>query len=190
MSVQIHSAILDSPSTHFHQPLPRIPQRSVLDMYPGPASPRRQSINHPSCPISPVVNMRPSNHSEKLLRDTLCHTEEHDHAHKCTTSPLFFLSSRLPTPKQDEEDCECECDDIQALMFKSLLSGVSTETHVTLPSSPKLVRNKSMDQKSIHSNRSASGSWRPTLQRLPKSMSSQNYGQEQSETPYNAVLRS
>jgi hypothetical protein len=134
--------------------------------------------------------MRPSSRSEKLLRDTLRRAEEHDRAHERTTSPLFFLSSGLPTPKQDEEDCECECDDIQALMFKSPLSGVSAETHVALPSSPKLVRNKSMDQKSIRSNRSASGSRRLTLQHSPKSVSSQNYGQEQSETPHDAVLRS
>ena len=95
MSVQVHSAIIHSPSA-MYQPSPS---------YPDSSNNLRRSLHPLSRPSSPMTIFRPPSRSEKMLRETLRRAEEHD---RVKASPFF-----LPTPlKEDDDDSDCDCEDL------------------------------------------------------------------------------
>lgn len=182
MSVQVHPAIIDSPSNHYHQPSPRQPQQNLFDMYPSPSNPRRNSLT--SRPVSPLVN-RPSSRSEKLLRDTLRRADEHDHAQK---HPPFFLASAL-SPTRDDDSSDCDCDDIEGMLWRSSSGSSGDSADNKAPTRAQLVRNKSLDQKSPRFATGSPRSSRRSLHRSPNSAPVIIRGDEDM-TPHDAVLRS
>lgn len=180
MSVQVHPAIIDSPSNHYHQPSPRQPAQNLLDMYPGPSNPRRNSVT--SRPISPLVT-RPSSRSEKLLRDTLRRADEHDRAQERP----FFVSSAMSFRREDESS-DCECDDIDNVLWRSASGSSGDSADYTIPSRVQLVRNKSLEHKPSYFNGSPT-SPRRSLHRSPNS-APMVIRVDEDVTPHDAVLRS
>ena len=119
MSIQVHPAIIHSPST-MYQPSPS---------YPDASNNLRRSLYSLTRPPSPMTNIRPLSRSEKILRETLRRAEEHD---RVNGSPFF-----LPTPLKEDDDSDCDCEDVDGLYNHRV--GSSPRSRST--------RNSSIDQK-------------------------------------------
>lgn len=118
MSIQVHPAIIHSPST-MHQPSPS---------YPDCSSNLRRSLCSFSRPSSPMTNIRPPSRSEMMLRETLRRAEQHD---RVVGSPFF-----LPTPLKEDDDSDCDCEDLDGFFGHRVGSPRSRTT-----------RDNSIDQK-------------------------------------------
>ena len=120
MLIQVHPAIIHSPSTMYQ----------LSPSYPDSASTLRRSLYPLSCPSSPMMNIRPPSRSEKMLCKKLCCTEEYDRAN----ISLFFLS----TPLKEDNNSDCNCEDLNIFLG---------HTVAVSPSRSRPTRNTSTDQK-------------------------------------------